>query len=407
VTVAGVPARPLRDRPKSILSLEEPGAAIPLSSPDLTDHERSSVLEVLNSPHLSLGSRLPAFERAIAERAGTKYAVAVNSGTSALHLCVKAAGIGPGDEVITTPFSFVASANCALFEGGVPVFVDIDPATWNLDVARIERAITPRTKAILPVHVFGRPCDMAKIVELADAYGLAVIEDACEAIGATVDGKSAGAFGQTGTFAFYPNKQITTGEGGAIVTDDGEIARLCRSWRNQGRSEEGGWLQHERLGYNYRLSEMNCALGLAQLSRLDEILAARAAVAGRYTAMLGELAPEAILPPPAASGSTISWFTYVVRLRDEFSRADRDAILRTLTGAGIGCNNYFSPIHLQPFYRAQFGYEPGRFRVTEQISDRTIALPFFNHLTDRQIKTVCATLARAIAGLKRPMAVGA
>jgi len=370
--------------------------SIPLSSPDLTQEERDCVLEVLNGSELSLGPRLPAFEQAIADRTGARHAIAVNSGTSALHLCVKAAGIGEGDEIITTPFSFVASANCALFERAVPVFVDIDPDTWNIDVARIEDAITPRTKAILPVHVFGRPCPMDPILRIAARHGLKVIEDSCEAIGATCNGKSAGTLGQSGTFAFYPNKQITTGEGGAIVTDDDEVARLCRSWRNQGRGESGAWLQHERLGYNYRLSEMNCALGLVQLSRMDEILAMRALAASTYTTVLQDLVPDVITPAPAAPGDTISWFVYVVRLPDEFSMAARDSVVHDLRRRGVACNTYFSPIHLQPFYREMFGYKSGDFPITEHIAGRTIALPFFNRLTHQQIEMVCGALASAI-----------
>lgn len=374
---------------------------IPLSAPDITDEERACVLEVLLGRNLSLGPRLPAFEQALCDLTGARHAIAVNSGTSALHLCIKAAGIGEGDEVITTPFSFVASANCALFERAVPVFVDIDPDTWNLDVSRIEAAITPRTRAILPVHVFGRPCPMGPILKIADAHGLKVLEDSCEAIGATSSGRAVGTFGQTGTFAFYPNKQITTGEGGAIVTDDDHVAMLCRSWRNQGRAENGGWLQHERLGYNYRLSEMNCALGFVQLSRLPEILASRAKVAARYTRLLQDLVPQVHVPAPAASSDEISWFTYVVRLRDEFSTEARDAVVQSLRLRGIACNTYFSPIHLQPFYRDMFGYRSGDFPVTERIAGRTIALPFFNQLTDEEIEIVCNALSDAVSALAR------
>jgi perosamine synthetase len=370
---------------------------IPLSSPDLTHEERACVMDVLLGRELSLGPRLPAFERALAELTGARHAIAVNSGTSALHLCIKAAGIGDGDEVITTPFSFVASANCALFERGVPKFVDIDPLTWNLDVAQIEAAITPRTRAILPVHVFGRPCPMQPILEIARRHNLAVIEDSCEAIGATSGGRPVGTFGQTGVFAFYPNKQITTGEGGAIVTNDDDVARLCRSWRNQGRGETGAWLQHERLGYNYRLSDLNCALGTVQVSRLPEILAARASVAARYHRAITELVPAVLPPAPTEPDAEISWFVYVVRLRDDFSAADRDDIVDFLRRRGIGCNTYFSPIHLQPFYREMFGYRPGDFPVTEHVAQRTIALPFFNHLKDEEIQTVCNALADAVS----------
>jgi perosamine synthetase len=370
---------------------------IPLSSPDLTHEERACVMDVLLGRELSLGPRLPAFERALRELTGARHAIAVNSGTSALHLCIKAAGIGPGDEVITTPFSFVASANCALFERAVPKFVDIDPDTWNLDVAQIEAAITPRTKAILPVHVFGRPCPMEPIAEIANRRNLVVIEDSCEAIGATSGGRQVGTFGQTGVFAFYPNKQITTGEGGAIVTDDDDVARLCRSWRNQGRGETGAWLQHERLGYNYRLSDLNCALGTVQVSRLPEILAARAEVAAMYHRVLSRRVPDVVLPLPTEPGAEISWFVYVVRLRDEFSAADRNAVVESLRRSGIGCNTYFSPIHLQPFYREMFGYRPGDFPVTEHIAERTIALPFFNQLKEEEIESVCNALAEAVS----------
>lgn len=374
---------------------------VPLSSPDLTAAERAAVLEVLEGTTLSLGPRLAEFEDAVRRRTGARHAIAVNSGTSALHLCVKAAGIGEGDEVITTPFSFVASANCMLFERATPVFVDIDPGSYNIDTAHLEEAITPRTRAILPVHVFGRPCAMDAILEVAARHRLAVIEDACEAIGAAYHGQPVGTFGDTGVFAFYPNKQITTGEGGVIVTDSEETASLCRSWRNQGRGESGAWLQHERLGYNYRLSDLNCALGTVQMARLDHVLAARASAAARYAEALSERVPEVILPEAPPPGTDISWFVYVVRLQDEYSRADRDRVLEYLRSRGIGCNNYFSPIHLQPFYRQMFGYKPGDFPVTEHVADRTIALPFFNQLTDAQIEVVSEALATAVSKLKR------
>jgi perosamine synthetase len=375
---------------------------VPLSSPEVTDEDRQRVLEILNGRTLSLGPVTPAFEEALARAAGSRFAVAVNSGTSALHLCVKAAEIGEGDEVITTPFSFVASANCMLYERAIPRFVDIDPLTYNLDPGAIRDAIGPRTKGILPVHVFGRPCDMDSIDAIAQPRGLAVIEDSCEAIGATVNGRRAGGLGQSGVFAFYPNKQITTGEGGAVLTNDERIAALCRSWRNQGRGAGSGWLQHERLGYNYRISEINCALGLGQVSRLDSILEKRQRAANLYTEMLRDRVPEVIAPAPAAPGTTISWFVFVVRMRDEFTREDRDRILETLRNAGIGCNNYFSPIHLQSFYRETFGYRRGDFPVTERVADRTIALPFFNQLTARQISIAVDALSAAIHSLKTP-----
>jgi perosamine synthetase len=372
---------------------------IPLSSPDVTDAERNAVLSVLAGRELSLGPRLPEFERIIAERLGSKHAVAVNSGTSGLHLCVKAAHVSPGDEVITTPFSFVASANSILFEQGRPVFIDIDPLTYNIDPGLVEAAITPKTRAILPVHVFGRPCGISSILEIAGRRGLQVIEDSCEAIGATVQGKSVGTFGQTGVFAFYPNKQITTGEGGVVVTNDDTVAMLCRSWRNQGRGSSDCWLQHERLGYNYRLSDINCALGIAQMRRLDDILARRARVARLYDSALAGIG-EIVCPRLEQDDSEVSWFVYVVRLQDEFTQADRDTVIKKLRERGIGSNNYFSPIHLQPFYRDMFGYGPGAFPVTERVAARTFALPFFTSLSEGEIGLVADALKEICGELK-------
>lgn len=377
---------------------------IPLSAPDVSDEDRQRVLDVLSGRTLSLGPLLPAFEQAMAEAAGTRYAVAVNSGTSALHLCVKAAGIGEGDEVITSPFSFVASANCMLYERAVPRFVDININTYNIDPANIPGAINANTRGILPVHVFGYPADMPVINQIADANDLTVIEDSCEAIGATINGRKAGSFGQSGAFAFYPNKQITTGEGGAIVTNDERVARLARSWRNQGRGDGSAWLQHERLGYNYRLSDINCALGLGQVSRLHEILSLRRTVAERYNHALAGI-PGVILPPQTASGMEMSWFVYVIRLADEFTREDRDHVLELLRQQGVACNNYFAPIHLQQFYQEQYGYRRGDFPVTEHVADRTIALPFFNHLSEAQVAQVAGALARSLNSLDRAVAV--
>jgi len=369
---------------------------VPLSRPDITDAEIDAVVAVLRTPNLSLGPKLPEFEERFAAYVGTKHAVAVNSGTSALHLLVRAVGIGPGDEVVTTPFSFVASANCALFEGAKPVFVDIDEATWNLDVARLESAVTDRTRALLPVHIFGRPVPMGPVMDVAERRGLEVIEDACEAIGATDGRRKVGTFGRGACFAFYPNKQMTTGEGGMIVTDGDELADLCRSMRNQGRDPGAGWLAHPRLGYNYRLSDINCALGIAQLERLSGFLAARDEVARRYLERL-EAVDELVLPPPCENG-TMSWFVFVVRLADRFDLAQRDAVLDHLRAQGIGCNNYFTPIHLQPFYR-DMGYKSGDFPVTEKVSERTVALPFYNRLTPDDQDVVVACLKDALAAL--------
>lgn len=371
---------------------------IPLAAPDIRDSDRAAVLEVLNSGVLSLGPKLTGFEQAVARVTKSKHAIAVNSGTSALHLCVKAAGIRDGDEVITSPFSFIASSNCLLFERAKPVFVDIDPITFNIDPAKIEEAITPRTKAILPVHVFGRPCAISDILYLAHKHSLTVIEDSCEAIGARYHETPVGSFGQTGVFAFYPNKQLTTGEGGVIVTNDSAIAALCRSWRNQGRSDSDGWLEHEHLGYNYRLSDINCALGISQLERLEEVVEARARVAAMYDQALRDI-PEVIAPRLTEPNSRISWFVYVIRLADDFTREDRDQVLAYLRKQNIGCRNYFPPIHLQPLYKKLFGYGPGAFPITEHVGDRTISLPFYNQLTAGEIEYVCTSLKDAIQSL--------
>jgi perosamine synthetase len=373
---------------------------VPLSSPSVHAAEITAVLNVLSGIELSLGPRVPHFESMMAQCAGTRYAVAVNSGTSGLHLSVKAAGVQEGDEVITSPFSFVASSNCILFERGRPVFVDIDPETWNIDPVLIEAAVTRKTRAILPVHVFGRPCDISEICSIADRYKLHVIEDACEAIGASFRGKRVGSFGQTGVFAFYPNKQITTGEGGIVVTNDQNVAELCRSWRNQGRSEKGGWLQHERLGYNYRLSDINCALGIEQVRRLDSILAARARVASLYQECLSNVS-QLVLPKLRQPDCELSWFVYVVRLQDEFNQTHRDQVLEKLRERGIGCNCYFSPIHLQPFYQSAFGYKPGCFPVTEKVAARTIALPFFTEMSEAQVQYVTENLKASLDGLRQ------
>ena len=367
--------------------------SIPLARPDITEHEIEAVVRVLRTPQLSLGPLLPAFEEKVAEYAGVKHAVAVNSGTSALHLIIRALGIGEGDEVITTPFSFIASANCILFERAKPVFVDIDPQTLTLDVSQIEGRITPRTRAILAVDVFGHPAEWDLLEEIAREHDLKLIEDSAEALGAEYKGRKAGSFGDAAVFAFYPNKQITTGEGGVVLTDDDDVAEVCRSLRNQGRGEGSGWLQHERLGYNYRLSEVNCALGLAQMERLEELLRNRERVARLYHERLEPLERRALLERPyTAPHVKVGWFVYVVRLGKSFTREDRDRVLRGLRERGIGCANYFPPIHLQPFYREMFGYKPGDFPVTEAVSERTIALPFHPRLTEAEVDSVVQQL---------------
>jgi perosamine synthetase len=363
---------------------------ISLSGPDITQAEMDAVLSVLQTPQLSLGPRLAEFEQTFTERLGSKHAIACSSGTAALHLCWRALGLGPGDEVITTPFSFIASASSILFDGAKPVFVDIDPETWQIDATRIEAAVTPRTKALLPVDVFGSIPDMDAIWALARKHNVRVLEDSCEALGAAYRGRPAGTLGEAGTFGFYPNKQITTGEGGMVVTNDDQIAFLVRSLRNQGRDPDAGWLQHARLGYNYRLSELNCALGIAQMRRLDEFIAKRSRVAEWYCQRLAD-EPRVIMQT-VPDEVRISWFVMVVRLADNYSQQDRDAILEKLREASIGCGNYFTPIHLQPLYVEQLGYKPGDFPVTEALSARTLALPFHNGLTEADVDCVAETL---------------
>jgi perosamine synthetase len=369
---------------------------IPLSRPEVGEEDIAAVVEVLRGDQLSLGPRLPEFERAMAAYTGSRHAVAVSSGTAALHLVVHALGLGPGDEVVTTPFSFVASSNCLLFEQVRPVFADIDPATWDLDPDAAAAAVTGRTRGILPVHVFGRPCPMHRYAEIAARHGLVVVEDSCEALGSSIDGRMAGTFGRAGAFAFYPNKQITTGEGGMVVTDDGDLAEMVRSLRNQGRGPDGGWLAHPRLGWNYRMPDILCALGTAQLARIESFVAARQRVADLYAARLGHLR-ELRLPAPPANGQRVSWFVYVLALAPGFSRQQRDQVLDGLRRRGIGCRNYFTPIHLQPFYREMFGLREGMFPVTESVAARTVSIPFHNRLTEDEVDRVGTALEESLA----------
>jgi perosamine synthetase len=363
--------------------------AIKLSNPDITQQEIDAVAEVLRSGWLSLGPKVPEFERVFCEFIGVKHAIAVSSGTTGLHLLMRAIGIRRGDEVISTPFSFIASTNCILFEGGRPVLVDIDPETWNLDLHQVQSAITRQTKAIVPVDVFGQPPDVDAINALAEQHGLRVIEDSCEALGSKYKGRMAGSLADAGVFGFYPNKQITTGEGGMITTDDDEIAKLCFSMRNQGR-DTMSWLAHDRLGYNYRLSDIACAIGVVQMKRIDELLAKRRRVAEWYRA---RLAGEPRLSMQRISdGCEQSWFVFVVKLADDYTEQDRNRIIESLRGKGIGSSNYFAPIHLQAFYRREFGYKEGSFPVCERVAARTLALPFHNALTESEVDEVCATL---------------
>jgi perosamine synthetase len=366
---------------------------IHLSRPDVTEKEIERVAQVLRGSELSLGPVVPEFERAFAEYIGRGRAVAVNSGTSGLFLSLLALGIGPGDEVITTPFTFIASTTCIMMTGAKPVFVDVDPVSLNIDPPRIEAAITGRTKAILPVEVFGNPAGFDRVCEIAERHGLPVVEDSCEALGSALNGKKAGAFGALSAFGFYPNKQITTGEGGMILTDDDRLADVCISLRNQGRGKGGGWLAHERLGYNFRLSDINGALGVVQLSRIGQIKAKRRQVAKWYQEMLAE--EERLIVPTEPAGSELSWFVFVVRLREPFQQQQRDAILQEMGRQGIQVSNYFPPVHLQPFIAERYGHRQGDFPVTESASRRTIALPFHNHLTEQDVALVCGAL-RAI-----------
>jgi len=383
---------------------------VTMSAPDLTEAEHNAVLEVLRGGTLSLGPRIREFERRFAEYVGVRHAVAVSSGTAALHLSVIASGIGEDDLVITSPFSFVASANCMLYERAVPVFVDVDRDTGNIDPALVAAAADdlarggaggrrwlPRPlqgasagnlRAILPVHAFGQPADMTPIRSAAERHGLRVIEDGCEAVGAEYEGRRAGTLGDMSCFAFYPNKQMTTGEGGMIVTDDDRAAAVCASLRNQGRDVFDAWLSHDRLGYNYRLGEMSCALGLCQLARLDEMLARRSRVAGWYHERLRGVEGLRV-PTPARSTSRMSWFVYVVRFE---SLADRTFAMKALAERGIPSRPYFTPIHLQPFYAERFGYRRGDFPVAEAVGDTSLALPFSSVMTEDQVDCVCAEL---------------
>ena len=368
-----------------------------LCRPDITDAEIEAVREVLSGPNLSLGPKLGQFEEAFKKYSGRKYAVAVNSGTSGLFLCMKALGIGPADEVITTPFTFISSVTSIMMAGAKPVFVDIDPETLNIDHSRIEGAITEKTKAILPVVIFANPAGLDKVCEIAARNDLAVIEDSCEGLGSVLNGRKVGTFGTMSLFAFYPNKQITTGEGGMILTDDEAPAEMCVSLRNQGRSKDGGWLAHERLGYNYRLSDINCALGIVQLSRLDEFVTKRRNVAKMYQRLLG--GDNRLIVPRAPAGCEISWFVFVVRLAQAYSLEQRNVLLKGMFERGIQVSNYFPPAYLQPFMADQFGYTEGDFPITDSVCKSTVALPFHNNLSTEDAELVCTELKECLEAL--------
>jgi len=366
------------------------GIRIHLSRPDIGQAEIDAVCEVLGGPNLSLGPKVAEFEGALAKYIGRKRGVAVNSGTSGLFLCMKALGIGHGDEVITTPFTFIASATSIMMAGAKPVFVDIDPASLNIDPAKIEEKITEKTKALLPVVIFSNPVGLDEVCDIAVKYKLPVIEDGCEGLGSVLGGKKVGSFGTMSVFGFYPNKQITTGEGGMILTDDDELADMCVSLRNQGRSKTGGWLGHERLGYNFRLSDINCALGIVQLSRLDDFIAKRRHVAGMYQQLLAD--DDRLIVPQEPADCRMAWFVFVVRLAEKYTLRQRDEILKGMFERGIQVSNYFPPAYLQPFMAQKYSYKEGDFPVTDSVCKSTIALPFHNNLTQEEVEIVCAEL---------------
>ena len=367
---------------------------IPLSAPDITEAEVQAVADVLRTPNLSLGPKVQEFERAISNYVGASDAVAVHSGTSGLHLCIRSLGISEGDEVIVPSFAFIAVANAVRYERATPVFVDIDSKTFNLNPDKVEAAVTSRTRAILVVHTFGCPAEMSALLEIARRHRLYVIEDACEAIGAEYEGRKVGALGDVGVFGFYPNKQITTGEGGAVVTNNSGLAAKIRALRNQGREESDEWFQHSELGYNYRISDINCALGIEQLNRIDSILTRREAIAREYSQRLAQH-PNLELPALTLPRRKISWFVYVVRLGDQLSREDRDWIAGEMKVRGIGTARYFAPIHLQPIYRL-CTVPKSALPITECCASRSLALPFFNRVRQEQIAEVCGVLTELI-----------
>jgi perosamine synthetase len=366
------------------------GAEIPLARPVLGEAEERAVIEVLRSGRLSLGPLLGEFERRFAARIGAPHASAVSSGTAGLHLALRAVGVSDGDEVITTPFSFVASANVIVYERARPVFVDIDPRTLTIDPQAVRAAVGPRTSAVLPVHIFGWPADIAEL----ETLGVPIVEDACEALGAVhPDGVAVGARGHPAVFAFYANKQLTTGEGGMVTLGRAEEKERIDSERNQGRAPDMDWLDHDRLGFNYRLSELACALGLAQLDRLDDLLSARAAVAARYREALADI--EGLdLPCPDEGGSVRGWFVYTVSLP---RGVDRDAVIVALRRRGIQSKPYLPAIHLMTYYRERFGHRPGEFPICEDVAARSLALPFHPQLRESEVAAVAEALTAVLA----------
>jgi perosamine synthetase len=366
---------------------------IPLARPSIGPSEEAQVLEALRSGRLALGPRLPEFEDALSGRLAGRPVSAVSSGTAGLHLSIRAAGIRAGDEVVTTPFSFVASANCLLYENARPVFCDIDPRTLNIDPGAAAAAVSERTTGLLPVHVFGYPADLPALERVAAERGLWIVEDSCEALGAMHgDGAPVGARGNLSAFGFYPNKQVTTGEGGAVVCPDASAKERVDSERNQGRAPDMGWLDHDRLGFNYRLDDLSCALGLAQLERLDELLAGRARVAALYSEGLADV-QGLDLPCPDSDGDRRSWFVYVVQLPPG---VNRDASVTAMRERGVDTKPYLPAIHLMSFYRERFGHRDGEFPVCEDVAARSLALPFFPELSDVEVEQVVAALRDVI-----------
>lgn len=358
---------------------------VPLSRPDIDEADIEMVVRTLRSGRLSIGPMQEAFEHEVALATGRVHGVSCSSGTAGLHMVLLALGIGPGDEVITTPFSFIASANCILYAGARPVFVDIDPVTLNMDPDLVEAAITPKTKAILGVEALGNPVHMERYRQIANRHEIKLVEDCCEGLGGAIGGKRIGSFGHVGVFGFYPNKQITTGEGGMVVTDDDRIASICRSLRNQGRAgAQGGggrwWMEFERLGYNYRLSDIQAALGVSQMRRLASIVEQRRAVAQRYIERF--MAHPDVILPTVDPRTLMSWFVFVIRLGDRYTREERDRIIEGMHRHDVGAAAYFPCIHLQPHYRA-LGFREGDFPIAERVSARTIALPFYTRLSER------------------------
>jgi len=366
---------------------------INLSSPWLDEREEELVADVLRSGRLSLGPTIDRFEEAFAEVVGAPYAAAVSSGTAGLHLLCVSAGVGPGDEVITSPYSFVASANCAVYEGATPVFADIDPTTLNLLPAAVEDAITERTRAVVAVDIYGYPCELDELRALCESHGIALIQDACEALGARYKGELLGSQGPPAVFAFYPNKQMTTGEGGMVTTHSEREWRLLRSLRNQGRADSGGWLEHARLGFNYRLDDIGAAIGLGQLEKLDAILEGRARVAARYGELLGNV-PGLELPCADDAEHERSWFVYVVTLPEE---ADREAVIASLTERGVQSARYLPCIHLQAYMQERFGYRVGLCPVAEAVASRTLAIPFHARLAEDDQAYVADALRESLA----------